>query len=111
MPYMMKGIMDCGAVQTAELVIIGLNLNSGENMSKIPGIENFKKEGTCPVCGYEISAKLVDTKDGLLRLEVNYNKNCRQCNSTILGIARDLEKMVQEIRKEGVSIKANFEMR
>ncbi len=80
-------------------------------MSKTPGIEDLKKKEICPVCGYEISAKLVDTKDGLLRLEVNYNKNCGKCNSTVLGIARDLEKLVQELIKEGISIKAKFDMK
>jgi hypothetical protein len=70
-----------------------------------------KKITKCPVCGYQISAKLIDTKDGLLRLEVDYNKNCGRCNSTLLGIAMDLEKLVQELVKEGVSIKAGFEIK
>lgn len=70
-----------------------------------------KKIAKCPACGYEIKAKLIDTKDGLLRLEVDYNKNCGKCNSTVLGIGMDLEKLVQELVKEGVSIKAGFEIK
>jgi len=107
----MKEITDYGAVQIVELVIIGLNLNSGESMSKIPKIDDLKKERICPVCGYKIKASLEETKDGLLHIEVDYNKNCGECTNTALGITKDVEKMIQDLIKEGVSITAISEMK
>lgn len=74
-------------------------------------MKSERKEGICPLCGQEITAKLTEKEEGLLGLTVNYNKNCPKCKEIVSGIVSDLQNMLKGLAKEGVPFQATLEIK